>query len=152
MGHRFEPCRGHLNQQEKALSSKAFLLVILFFIPNFVPKSLYSQNKRVSSKDSLFISHSFSSKKPPRRWFLSINRQTLRLWVGTWGKCVPRFLPYPYDPHLLRLPRLVKEQNRNIGYKTRDHVLTQPVYINPIQSYQSHMSYLNTEENISGSW
>jgi len=43
------------------------------------------------------------------------------------------------------------ERNQNIGYKTRDHVLTQPVYINPVQSYQSHMSYLNTEENISGS-
>ena len=29
MGHRFEPCRGHLNQQEKALIYKAFLLVRL---------------------------------------------------------------------------------------------------------------------------
>ena len=94
------PCRGHLNQQEKALSSKAFLLVILFFIPNFVPKSLYSQNKRVSSKDSLFISHSFSSKKPPRRWFISINRPSLRLWVGTWDKCAPGLWLYPYVPHV----------------------------------------------------
>ena len=42
-------------------------------------------------------------------------------------------------------------QNRNIGYKTEHHVLTQLVYINQVQSYQSHMSYLNTEENISGS-
>ena len=31
MGRRFEPCRGHLNQQEKALIYKAFLLVYNWF-------------------------------------------------------------------------------------------------------------------------
>lgn len=34
MGHRFEPCRGHLNQQEKALIYKAFLLVYNWFAPS----------------------------------------------------------------------------------------------------------------------
>ena len=34
MGRRFEPCRGHLNQQEEALIYKAFLLAISFFCQN----------------------------------------------------------------------------------------------------------------------
>ena len=37
MGHRFEPCRGHLNQQEKAFIYKAFLLVYNWFAPSFAP-------------------------------------------------------------------------------------------------------------------
>jgi hypothetical protein len=31
MGHRFEPCRGHRNREEKALIYKAFLLVLIIF-------------------------------------------------------------------------------------------------------------------------
>ena len=34
MGRRFEPCRGHRNIEKKALKIKAFLFVILFFVPN----------------------------------------------------------------------------------------------------------------------
>ena len=152
MGRRFEPCRGHLNNRKKPWFIRLFCLSFCFLY-QILYQIIYIHQIRESHPKTRYLSNiSFSSKKPPRGWFFFINRQTLRLWVGTWGKCVPRFLPYPYDPHLLRLPRLVKEQNRNIGYKTRDHVLTQPVYINPVQSYQSHMSYLNTEENISGSW
>ena len=42
MGHRFEPCRGHLNQQEKALIYKAFLLVYNWFAPSFAPHFLWA--------------------------------------------------------------------------------------------------------------
>ena len=42
MGHRFEPCRGHLNQQEKALIYKAFLLVYNWFAPSFALHFLWA--------------------------------------------------------------------------------------------------------------
>ena len=54
--------QGASKQQEKALIYKAFLLVILFFVPNFVPKSLYSQNKRVSSKTRYLSNTRFHQK------------------------------------------------------------------------------------------
>ena len=54
----------------KSLDLKGFFACHFVFLPKFVPKILYSQNKRVSFKES---------KKPPRGWFFFINRQTLRL-------------------------------------------------------------------------
>ena len=62
--------QGASNNSTGSLIYQAFLFVILFFVPNFVPKILYSQNKRVSFKES---------KKPPRGWFFFINHQTLHL-------------------------------------------------------------------------
>ena len=49
--------QGASNNSTGSLIYQAFLLVILFFVPNFVPKILYPQNKQASSKDSLFIQH-----------------------------------------------------------------------------------------------
>ena len=71
MGRRFEPCRGHLNQQEKALKSRLFLYppyfysinecssngcsryilcVKKFFCPSVI-QSFYSITKRSKAKD-----------------------------------------------------------------------------------------------------
>ena len=66
MGRRFEPCRGHLNQQEKALKSRLFLYppyfysingcsryilcVKKFFCPSVI-QSFYSITNRSKAKD-----------------------------------------------------------------------------------------------------